>query len=79
MINRRCVRYFFMVVVVRYETKAPARRTLMFIVGAFIKYTITIAVRASFHVCLRSILALGQKRTQAPQQGTSITNDVPPS
>jgi hypothetical protein len=53
-----------MVVVIRYETKAAARWTLMFIVGTFINYTITIAVWTSFHVCLikRPLLAIARHR-----------------
>jgi len=54
MLNWRCVYYFFIVVVIRYETTATARWTLMFSVRAFINYTITVAVwtRFCFHVLL---------------------------
>jgi hypothetical protein len=43
--------YFFIVVVIGYETAATARRTLTFIVRAFIDHTITVAVwtRFGFH------------------------------
>ena len=49
-----CTNYFFIVViivivvVIRYDTAATAHWTLMFIVRAFIKYTITVAVWTSF-------------------------------
>jgi hypothetical protein len=47
-----CLYYFFLaVVVIRYETTATARWTLMFIVRAFINDTITVAVWTCFHVC----------------------------
>jgi hypothetical protein len=44
--------YFFIVVVIGYDTAASARWTLMFVVRAFIDHTITVAVwtRFSFHV-----------------------------
>ena len=49
----RCFYYFFMVVVViRYKTKATARRALAFIVRIFVNDTIAIAVWTSFHVCV---------------------------
>ena len=49
----RCFYYFFMIVVViRYKTKATARRALTFIVRIFVNDTIAIAVWTSFHVCL---------------------------
>ena len=49
----RCFYYFFMIVVViRYKTKATARRALMFIVRIFANDTIAIAVWTSFHVCV---------------------------
>ena len=49
----RCFYYFFMVVVViRYKTKATARRALTFIVRIFVNDTIAIAVWTSFHVCV---------------------------
>ena len=48
----RCFYYFFMIVVViRYKTKATARRALTFIVPIFVNDTIAIAVWTSFHVC----------------------------
>jgi hypothetical protein len=46
-----CFYYFFMIVVViRYKTKATARRALTFIVRIFVNDTIAIAVWTSFHV-----------------------------
>ena len=39
------------VVVIRYKTKATARRALTFIVRIFVNDTIAIAVWTSFHVC----------------------------
>ena len=49
----RCFYYFFMIVVViRYKTKATARRALTFIVCIFVNDTIAIAVWTSFHVCV---------------------------
>jgi hypothetical protein len=48
----RCFYDFFMIVVViRYKTKATARRALPFIVRIFVNNTIAIAVWTSFHVC----------------------------
>jgi hypothetical protein len=49
--------YFFIVVVIRHDTAAAARWTLMFIVRAFVNYTITVAVwtRFSFHVPTMSV------------------------
>jgi hypothetical protein len=45
----RCFYYFFMIVVViRYKTKATARRALTFIVRIFVNDSIAIAVRTSF-------------------------------
>jgi hypothetical protein len=43
--------YFFIVVVIGYDTAATAHWTLMFIVRAFFDHTITVAVwtRFSFH------------------------------
>jgi hypothetical protein len=47
-----CMYYFFLaVVVIRYETTATARWTLLFIVRAFFNHTITVAVWTGFHVC----------------------------
>src|SRR6476620_9674274 len=49
----RCFYYFFMIVVViRYKTKATARRALTFIVRIFVNNTIPIAVWTRFHVCV---------------------------
>ena len=50
----RCFYDLFMIVdVIRYETKATARRALTFIVRIFVNDTIAIAVWTSFHVlCL---------------------------
>jgi hypothetical protein len=46
------VYYFFLVVfVIRYETTAAARWALLFIVRTFSNDAVTVAVRASFHVC----------------------------
>jgi hypothetical protein len=44
--------YLFIIVVISYDTAATAHWTLMFIVRAFINYTITVAVwtRFSFHL-----------------------------
>jgi hypothetical protein len=51
----RCFYYFFMIVVViKYKTKATARRALTFIVRIFVNDTIAIAVWTSFHVCVPS-------------------------
>ena len=47
----RCFYYFFMIVVIRYKTKATARRTLTFIVRISVNDTIAIAVWTCFHVC----------------------------
>jgi hypothetical protein len=45
--------YFFLaVVVIRYETTAAARWTLLFIVSAFFNDTFTVAVWTGFHVRL---------------------------
>ena len=40
------------VIVIRYKTKATARRALTFIVRIFVNDTIAIAVWTSFHVCV---------------------------
>ena len=49
--------YFFLaVVVIRYETTATARWTLLFIVRAFFNDTITVAVWTGFHVRLMGML-----------------------
>ena len=45
-----------LVVVVRYETAAAARRALLFIVRAFFNDTITVAVWTGFHVRLMRML-----------------------
>ena len=47
-----CFYYFFMVVVIRYETTATARWALLLIVRAFFNDTITVAVWTGFHVRL---------------------------
>ena len=47
----RCFYYFFMIVVIRYKTKATARRTLTFIVRISVNDTIAIAIWTCFHVC----------------------------
>ena len=55
----RCFYYFFMIVVViRYKTKATARRALTF-VRIFVNDTIAIAVWTSFHVCASKSSAHG--------------------
>ena len=60
----RCFYYFFMIVVViRYKTKATARRALTFIVrilvnDTIVNDTIAIAVWTSFHVCVHRSRAL---------------------
>jgi hypothetical protein len=49
-VDRASFYYFFMVsVVIRYKTKATARRALTFIVRIFVNDTIAIAVWTSFH------------------------------
>jgi len=49
--------YFFLaVVVIRYETTATARWTLVFIVRAFFNDTIIVAVWTGFHVRLIRML-----------------------
>jgi len=61
--NARCFYYFFIIVVIRYKTKATACRALTFIVRIFVNDTIaiavwtsfdtiTIAVWKSFHLCV---------------------------
>ena len=52
-IDRRCFYYVFTIVVIRYETTAAAGWTLMFIVHAFINYTIPVAVWTSFSFHVR--------------------------
>ena len=44
----RCSYYFLRIVVIRYKTKATARRALTFIVRIFVDDTIVIAVWISF-------------------------------
>jgi hypothetical protein len=51
-LKRRCLYYFFMAVVIRYETATTARWALPFIVGASLNDTITVAVWTGFHVRL---------------------------
>src|SRR5262245_8144483 len=46
------------VAVIRYKTKATARRTLTFIVRIFVNNTIAIAVWTSFHLCVHRSRAL---------------------
>jgi hypothetical protein len=49
----QCFYDFFMIVaVIRYKTKATARRALPFIVRIFVNDTIAIAAWTSFHVCV---------------------------
>jgi hypothetical protein len=71
MINRRCIQYVFIIVVIRYKTTAAAGWTLMFIVRAFINYTITATVwaRFSFHVCL--MRPADTRITRQPDQSAS--------
>ena len=68
MIDRRCFYYVFIVVVIRYETTAAAGWTLMFIVGAFINYTITVAIWTSFsfHLCLMWMLTIHDRPVARP-------------
>jgi len=49
----RCSYYFLRIVVIRYKTKATARRALTFIVRIFVNDTTAIAVWTSFsfHAC----------------------------
>ena len=47
----RCSYYFLRIVVIRYKTKATARRALTFIVRISVNDTIAIAVWTCFHVC----------------------------
>jgi hypothetical protein len=67
MIDRRCFYYVFIVVVIRYETTAAAGWTLMFIVRAFINYTITVAIWTSFsfHLCLMWMLTIHDRPVPA--------------
>jgi hypothetical protein len=46
--NARCFYHFFMVVIIRYKTKATACRALTFIVRILVDDTIAIAVWTSF-------------------------------
>jgi hypothetical protein len=68
MIDRRCFYYVFIVVVIRYETTAAAGWTLMFIVRAFINYTITVAIwtNFSFHLCLMWMLTIHPQPPTVP-------------
>jgi hypothetical protein len=68
MIDRRCFYYVFIVVVIRYETTAAAGWTLMFIVRAFINYTITVAIWTSFsfHLCLMWMLTIHDRPVARP-------------
>ena len=50
------VYYFFLAVVVRYETTATARWALLFIVRAFFNDTVTVAIWTGFHVRLMGML-----------------------
>jgi len=67
MIDRRCFYYVFIIVVIRYETTAAAGWTLMFIVRAFINYTITVAIWTSFsfHLCLMWMLTIHDRPVPA--------------
>ena len=47
----RCSYYFLRIVVIRYKTKATARRALTFIVRISVNDTVAIAVWTCFHVC----------------------------
>jgi hypothetical protein len=52
----RCIYYVVMIVVViRYKTKATARRALTFIVRISVNDTIAIAVWTCFHVCASKV------------------------
>jgi hypothetical protein len=80
----RCFYYFFMIVVViRYKTKATARRALTFIVRIFVNDTIAIAVWTSFHVCVPSrafsfLLSAANASTDCPRASASaaLRDDV---
>jgi uncharacterized membrane protein len=67
MIHQRCFYYVFIVVVIRYETTAAAGWTLIFIVRAFINYTITVAIWTSFsfHLCLMWMLTIHDRPVPA--------------
>jgi len=73
MIDRRCFYYVFIVVVIRHETTAAAGWTLMFIVRAFVNYTITVAIWTSFsfHLCLMWILTIHDRPVPALPLSTS--------
>jgi hypothetical protein len=53
--NARCFYDFFMVVVIRYKTKATACRALMFVVRIFVNDTIAIAVWTSFDTIIVAV------------------------
>ena len=55
-LQAKCFHYFAVVVVIRYETNATARRALTFIVRVFVNDTIAITVWTSFyfHVATRA-------------------------
>jgi hypothetical protein len=55
------VYYFFVAVVVSYETTATARWALLFIVRAFFNDTITVAVWTGFHLCASALMGRDQK------------------
>src|SRR6516165_4100969 len=48
--------YFFVVIVVRYETTAAARWALLFVVRPFFNYAFAVALWTSFHVRLLAVL-----------------------
>ena len=76
----RCFYYFFMIVVViRYKTKATARRALTFIVRIFVNDTIAIAVWTSFHVCVpgpANIEAATIARRRSARRSISTSNGI---
>jgi hypothetical protein len=57
-----------MIVVIRYKTKATARRALTFIVRIFVNDTIAIAVWTSFHVCTSMKLHMSSRIRLHPGQ-----------
>jgi hypothetical protein len=69
----RCFYYFFMIaVVIRYKTKATARRALTFIVRIFVNDAIAIAVWTSFHVCIE----IERSHTVNPTRGIKLSRQA---
>ena len=74
----RCFYYFFMIVVViRYKTKATARRALTFIVSIFVNDTNAIAVWTSFHVCASMKLHMSSCICLQPGDNHSALDEGP--